>query len=69
MSDESSKNVYDMDGPNFDSEAYVNKTLREYTLKDVMNVETAIIRWCPYLCLVSFFRLKFISFHVLFSQL
>lgn len=55
MSDESSKNVYDMDGPNFDSEAYVNKTLREYTLKDVMNVETAIIRWCPFLCLVSFF--------------
>lgn len=44
MSDEAFKNVYDMDGPNFDAEAYVNKTLREYTLKDVMNVETAIIR-------------------------
>lgn len=45
MSDEAFKNVYDMDGPNFDSEAYVNKTLRECTLKDVMNVETAIIRY------------------------
>lgn len=44
MSDESSKNVYDMDGPSFDAEAYVNKILREYSLKDVMNVETAIIR-------------------------
>lgn len=44
MSDEASKNVYDMDGSNFDSDAYVNKILREYPLKDVMNVETAIIR-------------------------
>lgn len=44
MSEEISKDVYDMDGPNFDSEAYVNKILKEYSLKDVMNVETAIIR-------------------------
>lgn len=44
MSDEASKNIFDMDGPNFDAEAYVSKILREYSLKDVMNVETAIIR-------------------------
>lgn len=44
MSEEMSKTVYDMDGPNFDSDAYVNKILKDYSLKDVMNVETAIIR-------------------------
>lgn len=44
MSEETTKHLYDMDGSTFDSEAYVNKILKEYTLKDVMNVETAIIR-------------------------
>lgn len=44
MSEEPANNIYDMDGSNFDSEAYVNKILKEYSLKDVMNVETAIIR-------------------------
>lgn len=44
MSEDAGKNIYDMDGPNFDAEAYVNKTLKECSLKDVMNVETSIIR-------------------------
>lgn len=44
MSEEVSKGVYDMDSSTFDSDAYVNKILKDYSLKDVMNVETAIIR-------------------------
>lgn len=44
MSEEASKGVYDMDSSVFDSDAYVNKILKDYSLKDVMNVETAIIR-------------------------
>lgn len=44
MSDDSTKNVYDMDGSGFESDAYVNKILKECSLKDVMNVETMIIR-------------------------
>lgn len=47
MSEGASKNVYDMDGSNFDSEAYVNKILKDYSLKEVMNVET-----------VTFIRIK-----------
>lgn len=44
MSDDTSSSVYDMDSSGFDAEAYVNKVLKECTLKDVMNTETAIIR-------------------------
>lgn len=44
MSDDAAKNIYDMDGSSFDSDAYVNKILKECSLKDVMNVETMIIR-------------------------
>lgn len=44
MSAEPSKNIYDMDETNFDTDAYVNKVLKECSLKDVMNVETSVIR-------------------------
>lgn len=44
MSGETGKNTYDMDGTGFEADVYVNKVLKECSLKDVMNVETLIIR-------------------------
>lgn len=44
MGEEAAKPIYDLDSSTFESDAYVNKILKEYTLKDVMNVETAVIR-------------------------
>lgn len=44
MSADPSRNIYDMDDPNFDADAYVNKVLKDCSLKDVMNVETTVIR-------------------------
>lgn len=37
-------NMLDMDDPVFDADAYVNKVLKECSLKDVMNVESTVIR-------------------------
>lgn len=44
MTDDSNSSAYDMDGSGFNNDAYVNKVLKECSLKDVMNVETVIIR-------------------------
>lgn len=44
MTDSTNSGAFDMDGSNFETDAYVNKVLKECSLKDVMNVETVIIR-------------------------
>ncbi|CAD7084129.1 unnamed protein product [Hermetia illucens] len=43
MSDKNG-NPYNLDGPSFDADRYLEKLLKEYTLKEIMDTESAVIK-------------------------
>lgn len=42
--DDKNVNPYDMDGINFDSDKYLQKLLKDYSLKQIMDTESAIVK-------------------------